>query len=102
MADITTGTTATTTQDEEIVIGGIWVSTANATVDAGNVTLDQKITNSGVEQLVTFAEVKSATGAFHGDANWDGSAPLSVKYAGCIITYKVSDAETFIPKIIFS
>lgn len=102
MADITTGTTATTTQAEEIVVGGIWTNTTNTTTDVGNVDKDQVVGNGGVEQLVSFIEIKGATGAYHGTLDWSVSTPLANKYTGCIATYKedTSAPPSFKPKII--
>jgi hypothetical protein len=86
----TTGTTAVTAQASELAFGATHVqipSGNNAMTDNGGEATQIDITSNGLNQLVTYEGIESATAAMNGNSNWAAAAPIAYSWGGAIATF---------------
>lgn len=94
MAGLSTGTTATTAQANEVCIGCIGFDISDNLVSPTN-SFTEITEASGSPDLVVLERIVSATGAYGTTVNWGGNIPLNYALCGAIATFKSADSDGF-------
>lgn len=88
MAGLSTGTTATTVQANELCIGCIAFAGDHATDSPTNSFTEVTERASGSPDLTVLERVVSATGTYGTTVSWTGGTPISYSLFGAIATFK--------------
>jgi hypothetical protein len=96
MAGLSTGTTDTTTQSDELCIGCIGFD-VNETMTGGSNSFTKitERTSGGAPDIVVLERMVSATGTYGTTIGWDMIEPLEYGLCGAIATFK---ADIFTPR----
>ncbi len=92
---ISTGTTATTTQANEVCIGCIGFSVNKDTDSPSNSFTEVTETGAVTPNLTVLERIVSATGEYGTSVTWTGSAPISYSLCGAIATFKEAGSNSF-------
>lgn len=94
MAGLSTGTTATTAQANEVCVGCIGFTVSDSFIDPTNSFTE--ITEAGsAPDLVVLERIVSATGTYGTTVSWGGSVPLAYGLCGAIATFKEAGGAGF-------
>lgn len=96
MAGLSTGTTITTTQANELCIGCIAFSTNSSTDSPTNSFTEVTERASGAPGLTVLERIVSATGTYGTDVSWNTSVPVSYGLCGAIATFKRNENDAYI------
>jgi len=88
MAGLSTGTTSTTSQANELCIGCIGFDIDNSTGSPTNSFTEVTERASGAPDLTILERIVSATGTYGTTVSWSGATPLTYGLTGCIATFK--------------
>jgi hypothetical protein len=87
MAGLSTGTTATTAQANEVCVGCIGFDISDSFGSPTN-SFTEITEASGAPDLVVLERIVSATGTYGTTVSFTGSLPLSYSLCGAIATFK--------------
>lgn len=88
MAGLSTGTTSTTAQANELCIGCIGFDIDNSYGSPTNSFTEVTERASGAPDLIVLERIVSATGTYGTTVSFSGSTPLSYALCGAIATFK--------------
>jgi len=93
MAGLSTGTTSTTSQAEELCLGCVATDVDNSFVSPTNSFTEVTERASGAPDITILERIVSATGTYGSTVSFGGATPLTYGVTGCIATFKAPAAS---------